>query len=215
MTTKAKKRWLALSLAITTLTPIFSLAQATAAVSTPANGGASRIAFVNLQEAVVGCNEGKQQAAVLEQRFKSKQAALKAQDDELKKLKDDFQVVSAKLNDEERNTRARVIQEKQKAFERSYADYQSETQEAQQDAINQIVKKMLPVLEKYALANGYTAVVDVSNPQTPVLWVRKDTFVTQQLIEAYNAQSGAAAPAPAPKTGAAATPPSAPKPKQP
>jgi outer membrane protein len=201
MTVQSKSGFLAFSLAIFVFTPTFSFGQATAAVSTPATVP-SKIAFVNLQEAVVACNEGKQEAAALQQRFTSKQAALKTQDDELKKLKDDFQTVSAKLNEEERNARLRAIQDKQKAFERNYADYQAETQEAQQEAINKIVKKMLPVLEKYSTANGYTAVFDISNPQTPVLWVRKESMITKQLVDAYNAQSTARTPAaPAPSAG--------------
>lgn len=195
----------ALALAATLLTPVFSMAQATSAVSTPASVP-SKIAFVNLQEAVVTCNEGKQDAAALQQRFSTKQNALKAQDDELKKLKDDLQAKGPSLNDEERNARARVIQDKQKAFERNYQDYQNETQEAQQDAINRIMKKMFPVLEKMVLSNGYTAVFDVSNPQTPVIWVKKEAMITKQLVDAYNAQTTASAPsAPAPATSGAAT----------
>jgi len=179
--------------------------QATAAVSTP-TAAPSKIAFVNLQEAVVTCNEGKQEAAALMQRFSGKQSALKVQDDELKKLKDDFQANGPKLNDDERAARAKVIQDKQKVFDRAYADYQSETQEAQQEAVNRIVKKMLPVLEKYVSNNGYTAVFDVSNPQTaPVLWIRRESMITKQIVDAYNAESGT----PAPASGATGT---APKP---
>jgi outer membrane protein len=172
--------------------------QAAAAATSPASVP-SKIAFVNIQEAVVTCNEGKQDSAALTQRFSTKQAALKTQDDELKKLKDDFQATGDKLNEEQRAARLKAIQDKQKAFERNYADYQAETQEAQQEAVNKIVKKMLPVLEKYVLANGYTAVFDISNPQTPVLWVRRESMITKQLVEAYNAQPAATSlPAPAP-----------------
>lgn len=192
----------ALALAVIVLTPAFTMAQATSAV-TPASVP-SKIAFVNLQEAVVSCNEGKQDAAALQQRFASKQAALKAQDDELKKLKDDLQTQGPKLNDDQRTARQRVIQDKQKAFERNYQDYQNETQEAQQDAINKIVKKMLPVLEKMTLSSGYTAVFDLSNPQAPIIWVKKDAVITQQLVDAYNAQAAApATPATTAPSGAA------------
>lgn len=180
---------------------VTGFAQATAAVSTPVSTP-SKIAFVNMQEAVVTCNEGKQESAVLQQRFASKTSAIQAQDSELKKLKDDYQAAAAKLNDDEKNTRLKVIQDKQKVFDRNFADYQSETQEAQQEAINRIVKKMLPVLEKYATANGYTAVFDLSNPQAPpVLWIKRDALITRQLVDAYNAESGVQAPAaPAPST---------------
>lgn len=203
----AQKRTLLTFLTMTLLASGTCRGQATAAV-TPA-AVPSKIAFVDLQQAVVSCNEGKQEAAALMQRFSGKQNALKAQDDELKKLKDDFQAASPKLTEGERATRSKVIQDKQKVFDRTYADYQSEAQEAQQEAVNRIVKKMLPVLEKYVSTNGYTAVFDVSNPQNAnVLWIRKDSMITQQIVDAYNAQSGVQAPAPG-----AATPPSAPPPK--
>lgn len=182
--------------------------QATAAVTTPASVP-SKIAFVDLQAAVTNCNEGKLEAAALMQRFSPKQNALKAQDDELKKLKDDFQAAGPKLNEDERAARLKVIQDKQKVFERNYADYQAESQEAQQDAVNRIVKKMLPVLEKYVSTNGYTAVFDVSNPQAPpVLWIRRESMITKQIVDAYNAESGVPPPAP----GTSGTP-TAPPPK--
>lgn len=205
-------RLLALGMTLV-LARVLSFGQAVAAVSNPASVP-SKIAFVNLQEALVGCEEGKQQSAALQQRFSAKQAALKAADEELKKLKDEVQSLGSSISEEERSERSKVIQDKQKAFERAYADYQSETQEAQQNAINVIVRKMLPVLEKYVTDNGYTAVFDVSNPQAPILWVRKSSVITHQLIEAYNAQYPAPPPAPpvAPASPAPSTAPPAPQP---
>ena len=191
------------------MSPRTALAQAVAAVTTPASVP-SKIAFVNLQEAVIECNEGKQEAAALQQKFAGRQSALKAQDDEVKFLKQEYQAVSANLSEEERNARTRSIQEKQKAFERSYADYQAEIQEAQQEALGRVFKKLLPVVEKYATANGYTAVFDVSNPQTPVVWIRKDSMITKQVVEAYNAETAAAAPSVAPPAPAEPAPTPAP-----
>lgn len=206
MTVKSRTALFILSLAIVVASPVHSFAQA--ASSTAPASRPSKVAFVNVQQAVISCNEGKQEAAVLQQRFSAKQTALKTQDDELKKLKDDLQVAGDKLNEEERNSRARAIQDKQKAFERSYADYQAETQEAQQEAVNKIMKKMMPVLEKYLVDHGFTAAIDVSNPQIPVIWASKDSLITQELVDAYNAQgSGASAAAPVHKpAGSTATP---------
>lgn len=199
MTSISKNSLPGLILIISMVAPVFSRGQATAATSAP-GPAPTKIAFVNLQEAVVKCKEGEQEAAALQQQFNPKQAVLKTRDDELKKLKDDFQTVGPKLNENERAARARVIQDKQKALERDVADFQSEIQEAQGNAVNSIVKKMLPVLEKYVTDNGYTAVFDISNPQTPVLWVQKGSIITEQLIAVYNAQSASATPMPAPST---------------
>jgi len=210
MILQSKAGLLALSLSLAAWMPLQSVAQAAGSAGTPP-AGPSKIAFVNMQEAVFTCNEGKQEAAALQKRFSAKQAALKQQDDELKKLKDDLQTNGPKLSDDERGARTRTIQEKQKTFERNYADYQSEAQEAQQEAVSRIVKKMMPVLEKYVSDNGYTAVFDVSNPQGPVLWIRGDAVITKQLIDAYNAQPAATTPAPAPAPSPRATPTAKPK----
>jgi len=53
-------------------------------------------------------------------------------------------------------------------------------------------------------------ILDVSNPQTPVLWASQGTNITKQLVDAYNAEAPVAPAAPAPKpAGAAATRPPA------
>ena len=186
----------------------FSQTAVQATSPAPASAGPSKIAFVNIQEAVVTCNEGKQESAALQQRFAAKTNALKVQDDELKKLKDDYQAQGPKLSEDQRNNRLKIIQDKQKAFDRSYQDYQTETQEAQQEAMSRIARKMIPVMEKFLINNGYTALFDVSNQQTPVLWATPESVITKRLVEAYNAQTVTAAPA-APAT------PSAPPPKNP
>jgi outer membrane protein len=55
---------------------------------------------------------------------------------------------------------------------------------------------MLNVLDKYAKNNGYAVILDVSNPQTPVLWAAQGTNITKDLVNAYNAETpGAAVPA--------------------
>jgi len=66
-------------------------------------------------------------------------------------------------------------------------------QTAEQEILNRLGKKMLDVLEKYAKDNGYAVVMDVSNPQTPVLYAHPGTNITKNLVDAYNAESPAAA----------------------
>jgi outer membrane protein len=56
---------------------------------------------------------------------------------------------------------------------------------------------MAPLVVKYAQENGYTLIVDTSKPwpQSPVLWWNPDAVdITKNVVEAYNVQSGVAAP---------------------
>ena len=126
-------------------------------------------------------------------------------------MKKQLQAQGDKLSDEERTTRVKTLEVKQKSLQRNYEDAQNEFQQAEQEVVNRIGGKMLTVLEKYAKANGYAVVLDVSNPQTPVLWASQGTNITKELVDAFNAESPVAAP-PAKPAAAAKAPPSAPRP---
>ncbi len=219
-----KTRILALSLGLSTMFSAAALAQA--AASAPASGAANapagpaptKIGIVNIQEAIVATNEGKKEFDALQQRFGPKQAELKNLNDEVENLKKQLQTQGDKLSEEERNSRVKTVSEKQKVLQRNYEDAQNEFQQAEQEVVNRIGGKMVNVLEKYAKANGYAVVLDVSNPQTPVLWANQGTVITKELVDAYNAENPSAAPlAPAAKSssGAAAARPAAPRPATP
>jgi outer membrane protein len=205
-----------LSLGLSSLMSIAALAQGAAApaiASAPAGPPATKIGVVNVQDAILATNEGKKEFDSLEKRFTPKQAELKNANDELDGLKKQFQAQSDKLSDDERNSRAKAIETKQKSLQRNYEDAQAEFQQAQQEVVNRIGSKMLNTLEKYAKTNGYAVILDVSNPQTPVLWAAQSNIITKELVDAYNVDNpatppptSASAPAPKPAAGAANRP---------
>lgn len=173
----------------------------------PAAGSAAgtKVGIVSIQDAIANTNEGKKELESLQQKFAPRQAALQSQNDELENLKKQLQAQGDKLSDEERGTRVRAATEKQKTLQRSAEDFQNEVQQAEQEILNRLGKKMLDVLEKYAKDNGFAVVMDVSNPQTPVLYANPGTNITKNLIDAYNAESPVApAPKPASKPAGAA-----------
>jgi outer membrane protein len=185
---------------VLTLTLVLALGISTAApAQAPAAGSPElKIGIVSIQDAIANTNEGKKELEALQQKFSPRQAALQAQNDEVENLKKQLQAQSDKLSDEERNNRVRSGNEKQKTFQRNAEDFQNEVQAAEQEILNRLGKKMLDVLEKYARDNGYAVVMDVSNPQTPVLYAHPGTNITKELIEAYNVQSPVAATTPKP-----------------
>jgi outer membrane protein len=183
-------------------------AASTSSASTPASTGPvpTKIGVVNIQQAIQECAEGKKEIDTLQQKFAPKQVELKQQSDDVESLKKQYQAQGDKLSDEEKSSRAKAIDTKQKALQRNYEDAQAEFQQAEQDVINRIGSKMVAVLEKYANANGFAVVLDVSNPQTsPVLWATQGTVITKELVDAYDKENPAAATAAKP-AGAAKTP---------
>jgi Skp family chaperone for outer membrane proteins len=188
---------------------VFAMAVSTLAVaqaaSSPATTGAPvKVGIIAIQQAIANTNEGKKELDVLQQRFAPKQAELKTLNDEIEKLKAQLQAQGDKLSEEARATQVRTIESKQKVLQRNLDDAQSEYQAAQQEIFNRVGTKMAKVMETYAVKNGYGVILDVSNPQTPVLYASESTNITKEIVDAYNAQSPAG---PAAKPAGAATQP--------
>jgi len=217
----AKFRILLIGLSIALGTAAFGQGTATPAApaipAAPAPTGPvpTKIGVVNIQQAIGESAEGKKEIDALQQKFNPKQAELKNMSDEVESLKKQYQAQADKLSEDEKSSRAKAIDTKQKSLQRNFEDAQAEFQQAEQDVINRIGAKMVTVLEKYASANGYAVVLDVSNPQTsPVLWATQASVITKDLVDAYDKENPAGISAPAPKpAGSAGTttrPPTAP-----
>jgi outer membrane protein len=170
-----------------------------------------KVGTINIQDAIFGSNEGQRDMQALQKKYEPKQAELKSQNDELEALKKQLSTQGEKLNEDALASLKKQIDSKQKTFDRSVQDAQEEIGNQQQDIASRILSKMAPLVVKYSQDNGYTLIVDTSKPwpQSPVLWWNPDAVdITKNVVEAYNVQSGVAAPAP----GGAATKPAAPKP---
>jgi|SRR6478735_4185175 len=208
----AKFKMMAIGLSIALGTAAFGQGATTptapetpAAAATPTGPVPTKIGVVNIQQAIGECAEGKKEIDALQQKFNPKQAELKNMSDEVESLKKQYQAQADKLSDDEKSSRAKAIDTKQKSLQRNFEDAQAEFQQAEQDVINRIGAKMVTVLEKYANANGYAVVLDVSNPQTsPVLWATQASVITKDLVEAYDKENPAGISAPAPKPAGSA-----------
>lgn len=195
------------------------------AATAPIPTGPGKVGTINIQEAIVACNEGQRDMGALQKKYEPKQTELKTQNDELESLKKQLDTQGSKLNEDAAASLRKQIESKQKSFDRSVQDAQEEVGNQQQEIAGRILNKMAPLIVKYAQDNGYTMIIDTSKPwpQSPVLWWNPDAVdITKNVVDAYNVQSGVAAPPasagsppkPAPRTPGATTPaPKAPTPK--
>lgn len=210
MSGSPKLQIMALSLVLSAAFSGRAVAQATNP-ATPA----TKIGIVNIQDAILATNEGKKEFDALQTKFNPKRAELESQNTEVENLKKQYDAQKDKLSPEAGATQVKAIETKQKLLQRNYEDAQTEFQQAEQEVVNRIGSKMLTVLEKYAQSNGYAMVLDVSNPQTPVLWFDKGNDVTKQLVDAYNTANPAVAPPSKTNTAPAAPRPAATHPAAP
>ncbi|PYX29523.1 MAG: hypothetical protein DMG77_12555 [Acidobacteria bacterium] len=210
-------------------TPIASAAlPATPAPSAPSlstTGAGTRVGTINIEQAVVGSNEGRRDFEALGKKLEPKQNELKGQNDELQALQKQLQTRQDKLSPEALASLQKQIETKKKSFDRSVQDAQEDAQNQQKEIFQRILQKMAPVIVKYAQDSGIGMIVDTSNPwpQSPILWAGQGVDITKTVVDAYNTQSGvpapasggaAAQPAPTKPAGTTTPKPAAPKPTQ-
>jgi len=174
----------------------------------------SKMAIINIQVAISQSNDGQKAANDIQSRFAPKRQALDKAQQEINALQDQLKNQEKTLSDDARAKLLKNIDDKTRVFNRDNEDASNDLQSAEQDAINEIGQKMMNVLSEYARKNGFTLVLDVSSPQTPVLYADAAIDITKDIVDLYNQSTakpaaGAAAPAttPAPAPAAAAAPP--------
>jgi outer membrane protein len=178
-------------------TPPNAPSAAAAAAAVPPKNTGTKIATLNIEQAIFASNEGQRDFQELTKKFEPKQGELKGKAEEIDSMKKQLSAQQDKLNDESRDKLVKQIESKQKLFDRSTQDAQEDYQNQQGEIGNRILTKMAPVIQKYVVDNGYGLVFDTSQawPRGNVIVSGPSMDITQQIVEAYNAQSGVAAPA--------------------
>jgi outer membrane protein len=190
------------------------------AVTLTAQAQQGKIAVINIQGAIISTKDGQKAAAELNAKTAPKKKELEQRQNDINSLQDQLNKGSNTLSDSAKSDIYKNIEAKKKNLQREVEDAQADLEADQQKLLQQLGQKILAVIEKYSRDNGFTLVVDVSSPQTPVLYASPSIDITKEIIELYDkSTAGASAPAPTPTTSkppaAAPAAPAAPKPAAP
>lgn len=186
------------------------------ALTLTAQAQQGKFAVINIQGAIISTKDGQKAAAELQAKTAPKKRELEQKQNDINSLQDQLTKGANTLSDSAKNNLYKNIEDKKKSLQREVEDAQADLEADQQKILQQLGQKILAVIEKYSRDNGITLVVDVSSPQTPVLYASPSVDITKEIIELYDKSTvGASAPAtsaPAPKPPASTPRPSPAKP---
>lgn len=159
-------------------------------------GTGSKLAAINIEGAIFASNEGQRDMDALQKKFEPKSTELKSKNEEIDALKKKLNTQGTSLNDEAKADLQRQIETKQKSLDREAQDAREDFQNQQNEIGQRILQKMAPIILKYANTNGLGVIIDTSNPwpQGQVVWASPSVDITKPIVEAYNVESGVAAP---------------------
>jgi outer membrane protein len=146
----------------------------------------SKVGVIHIQSALVGTKDGQKAAQELEAKRAPKAKEFEKRQAEIRQLQDSMNRGGNAMAEAAKQTLARDIDQKTKAFNRDLEDWQAETEQEQNKILQNLGQKMMVVIDKYAKDNAFALIVDVSNPQTPVLFASSAIDITKEIIDLYD-----------------------------
>jgi outer membrane protein len=175
-----------------------------------------KVGVINIQSAIVTTKDGQKAANEIQTRFNPKKGELDKRQTEITQLQDQLNRGRNTLSEEARQKLVREIDQKTKSLSRDTDDARAELDQEEQKIMSELGSRIMAVIDKYAKDNGYTLILDVSSPQTPVMYASNTIDITRDIIELYDKNAPpAASGAPAPAASQSTTRPPASRPSTP
>jgi outer membrane protein len=182
-------------------------AQTPAPAAKPAGPAPTKIAVINIQQAIANTKDGKKASADLQTKFGPRRSTLEKRQTDLQAMGEQLRRGSATMSEDAKAKMQRDIDANTKSLQRDAQDLNDDADQDQSKILNEIGGKMMQVIDQYATQNGYAVVLDVSNQQTPVIWASAATEITAEIVQLYDqAHPGGTSAAPAARPPAAAAP---------
>ncbi len=148
----------------------------------PAARAAEKFAVIDVQRAMLECDEGKAIAAQLQGELGDKQAQLNAKQKEFKAAAEDFEKQASLLNEQTKQQKGAELDQRRDDLEKMYMQLQQELAQKEQEATKGIAQKMRAVVKEIADASGIQLVVDSGT----VVWANPGLDLTNEAIRKYN-----------------------------
>lgn len=166
----------------------------------------NKVGTINIQQAIVSTKDGQKAAAELQTRFEPRRKDIEKANAAVQALQEQYKKLGTVGSDDAKRKLQAEIELKSKSLQRDSEDAQAEFDQEQQKVLNELGGRIMQVINKYATDNGFSMILDISSPQTPVIWASNTLDITNEVIKLYDANAPSTVTAPATKTAAPAAP---------
>lgn len=146
----------------------------------------TRIAVINIQNAIISTEEGKQKSQELTTQFTPRRDELQGIAKKMQDLQQRVQDGQRTLSDQEKGRLAVQYQQLQRQYQRKQQELNDDVNDAQTDAVDAIGSKMVPLIDRYAQQHGFSVVLDTSQQTNPVIYASSTVDITQDIVKLYD-----------------------------
>ena len=143
-----------------------------------------KIAVIDMQRVVRQSQAGQEALVKLQEKFDTLKQQLQAKEKEIKKFKQDLEKKAPLLSPEARQEKERQYQKMLREFKAQQEDAQYEMRQAEQNALQPILKDLQQVVKQMAEKEGYDLILEKKMPG--VYWASPAIDITDHVVELYN-----------------------------
>ncbi|MCB9527330.1 MAG: OmpH family outer membrane protein [bacterium] len=147
-----------------------------------------RVAYVDLQRALLEVEDGKKAKKQLETMKADRQKELDALQTEVRKLKEDFDRQAEFMKPDVRQQKQIELAQKLQQLQQTYAEKQKELVSEEAKLTQKIFARMGRILAKVGESQGFTMIFEKT--ESSLLWAPRHLDLTDELIRRYNAGEG-------------------------
>jgi outer membrane protein len=166
----------------------------------------AKIGIIHMQEAILETKDGQKAKEQLQAKFAPRVQQLEKMQADLNSMADQLKKGEATMSPEAKAKMQRDAQTLNTKFQRDQEDFQAEEQQEENRVVQDLGQKMYDVIIKYATQNQLAMVIDVTNPQGPVLWADQGINIKDAIVKLYDQAHPSAGGTAAPATPAARPP---------
>jgi outer membrane protein len=156
-------------------------------------GVPSKICVVNLQSAMLSTKDGQAAAEDFRTKFSEpEEKKLQAQQQEITELNDKLQRGANTMSQTAQDDMKKTLDRKNTEYKRAVEDYKFDSDEMQRKLLDDLSSKMQAVIDKFAKENACAIFLDITNPNSGIMWVATSVEVTRQVVDAYDKAQAAA-----------------------
>ncbi len=158
------------------------LSLATPSVFAAATGPA--IGVVDVQNAILKTDEGQAQRAKIEKEFNLKRDDLMKQEQQLKKMNDDFSMQQSILSEADKQNKQKEFQAKLQKFQKDQSEFEQGARQKETEALQSIFQNMQKEVQVIAQKKNLDMVVDRS--AGVLLYAANPVDITDEVVKSYN-----------------------------
>lgn len=169
----------------------------------------AKVGVIHFEGAISSTQQGQKALEELQKRYEPQRKDIEKRQNEINALREQLIKSASTMSDEARQKLNDEIAEKTRKLNRDFEDAQQDYQQDLDKILQEFYAKMRVVVDRYAKDNGYTLILDIGSPQSPVVYVAEAADITNDIValfDKFNPVTGAAAPAPAATPAAPAKP---------